>query len=179
MSYYDEALPYLKASRPHDIPDFQAKYNAGKAKILAAQQLFRLMSVEETRAWNRVAPPGATGMNPALMRTLFVGGGGYTSKWFTFDRPYLFNRQTINVPGGRDGQQFLMVLALGHEMKNTLVKKLLPDVRLDGLPDVMKSDSCRCKVEGGTVTLGVSLPVLEKMAINMQVEQLGARMVPR
>lgn len=72
-----------------------------------------------------------------------------------------------------------MVLPLGHEMKNTILKKLLPDVKLDGIPDHMKTDSCRCKVEGGTITLGISLPVLEKMAINMTVELLGARITPR
>jgi hypothetical protein len=178
MSYYDEALTYLKQARPAAIPEFQTKYAAGKAKILSAENLFRLMSHEETEAWNRVSKPGETKMNPAMMQTLFHGGGGYTSKWFTFDRPYLFNRQTINQPGGRDGQGFLLILALGHEMKNTLLKKLLPDVNLDGIPHHMKTDSCRCKVEGGTITLGISLPVLEKMAVNMTIEHLGARITP-
>ena len=176
MSYYDEALPYIKQTRPSDIPEFQTKYAAGKAKILAAEHLFRLMSAEESQVWSRVAPAGTKGMTPSLMQSLFVGGGGYTSKWFTFDRPYLFNRQTINEPGGRDGQTFLMTLPLGHEMKNTLIKKLLPDVRLDGIPQHMKTDSCRCKVEGGTITLGIALPVLEKMAINMSIEHLGGRL---
>jgi hypothetical protein len=113
-----------------------------------------------------------------MIHRIFVGGGGYTSKWFTFDRPYLFNRQTINEPGGRDGQGFLMILTLGHELKNTLIKKMLPDVNLSGIPDALKSDSCRCKVEGGTVTIGISLPVLEKIAINMNIEHLGARLTP-
>ncbi len=178
MSYYDEAVTYLKRVRPADIPEFQMKYAAGKAKLLAAEQLFRLMSHDETQAWNLVSPPSATGMNPRLMNTLFKGGGGYTSKWFTFDRPYLFNRQTLNQPGGRDGQGFVMILQLGYEMKNTLLKKMLPDVNLDGIPEHMKTDSCRCKVEGGTITLGISLPVLEKMAINMTIEHLGARRTP-
>jgi hypothetical protein len=178
MSYYDEAIPYLKATRPFDIPEFQTKYAAGKAKILASEHLFRLMSVEETKVWNKASPPNSHGMHPNVMASLFVGGGAYTSKWFTFDRPYLFNRQTINEPGGREGQGFLMVILLNHEMKNTIVKKLLPDVKLDGLPQPMKTDSCRCKVEGGTITLGLSLPVLEKMAINMTIEQLGARLTP-
>jgi hypothetical protein len=136
------------------------------------------MSTEEATMWNRVAPPTATKMSASLMQNLFVGGGSYTSKWFTFDRPYLFGRQTINQPGGRDGQGLLMVLPLGHEMKNTLLKKLLPDTILHGIPQYMKIDSCRCKVEGGTITLGISLPVLEKMAINMNIEHLGARITP-
>ena len=178
MSYYEETIPYLKKVRPTDIPDFQTKYAAGKAKILAAQHLFRLMSPEEAQVWNRVSPPNATGMKPDMIETVFHGGGGYTSKWFTFDRPYLFNRQTINEPGGREGQGFLMILQLGHEMKNTIIKKLLPDVSLDGIPQHMKHDSCRCKVEGGTVTLGLSLPIMQKMAINMKVEHLGARLTP-
>ncbi len=118
-------------------------------------------------------------MNASLMRNLFVGAGGYTSKWFTFDRPYLFGRQTINQPGGREGQGLLMVLPLGHAMKNTLLKKLLLDTILQGIPQNMKKDFCRCKVEGGTITLGISLPVLEKMAINMNIEHLGARVTPR
>jgi hypothetical protein len=176
MSYYAEALKYLKATRPGDIPDFEMKYSVGKAKILGAERLFRLMSANEAEVWNGVSPANSENMDPSLIKTVFVGGGGYTSKWFTFDRPYLFNRQTINEPGGREGQGFLMVLTLGHEMKNTLLKKLLPDVRLDGIPQHMKTDSCRCKVEGGTVTLGISLPVLEKMAINMTIEHLGARL---
>lgn len=37
-------------------------------------------------------------------------------------------------------------------------------------------DSCRCKVEGGTITLGIALPVLETMAINMSIEHLGGRL---
>lgn len=178
MSYYDEALPYLKETRPEDIPEFQSKYAAGRDKILAAENLFRLMSEAEAKVWNEVAAPDTDKMESELMHTLFQGGGGYTSKWFTFDRPYLFNRQTINAPGGREGQGFLMVLPLKHEMKNTILKKLLPDVKLDGIPDHMKTDSCRCKVEGGTITLGISLPVLEKMAINMTIEHLGGRITP-
>jgi hypothetical protein len=118
-------------------------------------------------------------MNPASMRQLFIGGGGYTSKWFTFDRPYLFGRQKINQPGGREGQGFLMVLPLTHELKNTILKKLLPDVSLNGFPQEMKTGSCRCKVEGGTMTLGISQPVLEKIARNMNIEHIGARMTPR
>jgi hypothetical protein len=176
MSYYDEAVVYIKKLRPADMPEFESKFAAGKAKILGAEHLFRLMSPEESEVWNRVAPPGAKGMTPSLMQSLFVGGGGYTSKWFTFDRPYLFNRQKLNEPGKREGQTFLMTLPLGHEMKNTLIKKLLPDVRLDGIPQHMKTDSCRCKVEGKTITLGISLPVLEKMAINMNIEHLGGRL---
>jgi hypothetical protein len=178
MSYYDEAIRYLKKARPEDIPEFQTKYQAGVAKILSAERLFRLMSPDEAKIWSQVSFPQSMGMDPELMKTLFVGGGGYTSKWFTFDRPYLFGRQTINQHGGRDGQGLLMTLPLGHEMKNTILKKLLPDVKLDGLPDRLKSDSCRCKVEGGTITLGISLPVLEKMAINMTIEHLGGRITP-
>lgn len=177
MSYYDQAVTILKTARPKDIPEFQQKYAAGRTKILTANSLFRLMSHEESQAWSRVAKPDTTGMMPVMMHTLF-GGGGYTSKWFTFDRPYRFNRQTINEPGGREGQGFLIVIPLNHEMKNTLVNKLLPDVSLAGLPDVLKSDSCRCKVEGGTITLGVSLPVLQKIATNMSIEHLGARLTP-
>ena len=179
MSYYEEAINHLKMSHPQNIPVFERVYALGKAKILAAQHLFRLMSTEEAAVWNRVAPPTATKMNASLMRNLFIGGGGYTSKWFTFDRPYLFGRQTINQPGEREGQGLLMVIPLGHEMKNTLLKKLLPDTILHGIPQHMKSDSCRCKVEGETITLGISLPVLEKMAINMNIELLGARITPR
>ena len=178
MSYHDEAIKQLKQSHPQNIPEFERVYAAGKAKILAAQHLFRLMSTEEATVWNRVAPPTATKMNASLMRNLFVGGGGYTSKWFTFDRPYLFGRQTINQPGGRDGQGLLMVIPLRHEMKNTLLKKLLPDTILQGIPQHMKTDSCRCKVEGGTITLGIPLSVLEKMAINMNIEHLGGRITP-
>ncbi|HEY4358630.1 MAG TPA: hypothetical protein VGN16_22985 [Acidobacteriaceae bacterium] len=178
MSYFDQAIPYLKKVRPKDIPEFQTKYSAAKAKILAANHLFRLMSPEEATVWNKVAPPGSDGISPTMIPLLFAGGGGYTSKWFTFDRPYLFNRQEINVPGGRDGQGMLLTIALGHEMKNTLLKKMLPDVSLQGIPEALKSDSCRCKVEGGTITIGISIPVLEKIAGNMQVEHLGARLVP-
>lgn len=178
MSYYEEALVHLKKVRPNDIPDFQMKYAAGKAKILASEHLFRLLSVDEAKVWASAVTADSAAMNPAMMQSLFVGGGGYTSKWFTFDRPYLFNRQTINEPGGRDGQGFLMVMPLKHEMKNTLLKKMLPDVRLSGIPEQLKNDSCRCKVEGGTVTLGIALPVLEKMAINMTIERLGARITP-
>jgi hypothetical protein len=177
MSYYDEALDYMKG-RPDDIPGFQAKYAAGKDRILTAEHLFRLMSPEEAAIWNRVSPPNSTGMNPAQIGDVFIGGGGYMTKWFTFDRPYLFGRQAINQPGGREGQGFLMVLRLGHEMKNTIIKKLLPDVKLDGIPQHMKDGSCRCKVEGGTITLGIPLPVLKKMAINMTIERLGARTTP-
>ncbi|MEO6563754.1 MAG: hypothetical protein ABIN99_12040 [Nitrosospira sp.] len=179
MSYYERAIPHLKQVRPTDIPEFQEKYTAGKAKILSSKQLFRLMSKDEAETWSRVSKPNTTGMNPELIQTVFSGGGTYTSKWFTFDRPYLFNRQTINQPGGRDGQGFLMILQLEHEMKNTIIKKLLPDVKLDGIPQNMKNDSCRCKVEGGTITLGLSLPVMKKMAVNMTIEHLGARLTPR
>ena len=114
MSYYDEAVVYIKKLRPADMPEFESKFAAGKAKILGAEHLFRLMSPEESEVWNRVAPPGAKGMTPSLMQSLFVGGGGYTSKWFTFDRPYLFNRQKLNEPGKREGQTFLMTLPLGQ-----------------------------------------------------------------
>ncbi|MFM2027237.1 MAG: hypothetical protein RLZZ339_1954 [Cyanobacteriota bacterium] len=178
MSYYDEAIKHLKLIRPDDIPNFQMRYQAGKSKILASERLFRLMSHDEAILWNRLSPPNAEGMPPELMHTLFMGGGGYTSKWFTFDRPYLFGRQAINVPGGREGQGFLMILLLGFEMKNTILKKLLPDVRLAGLPDNLKDSSCRCKVEGGTITLGIPLLALEKMAKNMIVERLSARLTP-
>jgi hypothetical protein len=178
MSYYEEALPILKRLRPTDVPEFQMKYSSGKAKILFSEYLFRLMLVDEAAIWNKVAPPGSIQMQPAMMKTLFVGGGGYTSKWFTFDRPYLFTRQKLNTPGGREGQGFLMTIPLGHEMKNTLIKKMLPDVSLQGLPEALKSDSCRCKVESGTITLGISMPVLEKIAINMSIEHLGGRITP-
>ena len=178
MSYHDEAIKQLKQSHPQNIPEFERVYAAGKAKILAAQRLFRLMSIEEARVWNRIAPPTATKMNASLMRYVFVGGGLYTSTWFAFDRPYLFSRQTINVHGGRDGQGLIMVIPLGHEMKNTLLKKLLPDMILQGISTHMKTDSCRCKVEGGTITLGIPLSVLEKMAINMNIEHLGGRITP-
>ena len=47
------------------------------------------------------------------------------------------------------------------------------------VPQAMKTDSCRCKMEGRTITLGISLPVLEKMAINMNIEHLGGRITPR
>lgn len=178
MGYFEEAIPILKRLRPTDIPEFQQKYSSGKAKILASDYLFRLMSVTEMAIWNKVAPQGSTGIQPPMMKLLFEDGGSYTSKWFTFDRPYLFNRQTLNEEGGREGQGFLMTIPLNHEMKNTLIKKLLPDVNLQGLPDTLKKDSCRCKVEGGTITLGISLPVLEKIAINMSVEHLGGRLTP-
>jgi hypothetical protein len=178
MSYYDEAIELLKQNHPQTIPEFQRLYAVGRAKILAAQKLFRLMSPDEATVWNRVAPPTATNMNASLMRNLFVGGG-YARKWFTFDRPYLFGRQTINQLGEREGQGLLMVILLGHEMKNTLLKKLLPDTNLQGIPEHMKTDSSRCKNEGGTITLGIPLPVLEKMAINMNIEHVGARITPR
>jgi hypothetical protein len=71
------------------------------------------------------------------------------AKWFTFDRPYLFTRQQINVRGEREGQGFLMAIPLTHELKDTLIKKMLPDVNLQGIPDALKTDSCRWKVEGG------------------------------
>jgi len=178
MSFYDQAIAVLKSTRPSDIADFQTKYAAGKAKILASDHLFRLMSVEESKKWTLVSPPGTKEMSPSLMPKIFEGGGGYTSKWFTFERPYVFTRQKINEPGGREGQGFLMTIILGHEMKNTLIKKLLPDVSLNGFSEELKANSCRCKVEGGTVTLGISLPVLEKMAINMEIEHLGGRVTP-
>ncbi|MFI8384884.1 hypothetical protein [Pseudomonas sp. NPDC079086] len=177
MSYREEAIKILLKSYPEKVPEFKRVYDLGRAKILAAQYLFRLMSKEKAAEWSRVAPPISKKMDASLMRYLFVGGGGYTSKWFTFDRPYLFRRQTINQLGGREGQGLLMVIPLEHEMKNTLIKKL-PDTNLEGVPQHMKTDSCRCKVEGGTITLVISLPVLEKMAINMSIAHLGARITP-
>ncbi len=54
MSYHDEAIKHLKQSHPHNIPGFERVYALGKAKILAAQHLFRLMSAEEAGAWNRL-----------------------------------------------------------------------------------------------------------------------------
>ena len=179
MSYRDEAINILKNSYPENIPEFELVYALGRAKILAAQYLFRLMSKEEAAEWDRVAPTASTKMDASLMRYLFLGDGIYMSKWFAFDRPYLFGRQSVNKPGGRDGQCLLMVVPLTHEMKNTLLIKLMPHTILLGIPQHMKTDSCRCKVEGGTVTLGISLPVLEKMAVNMTIQHLGARITPR
>ncbi len=178
MSYHDEAIRWLKAGHATRIPEFETVYAAGKKRIMEAQKLFRLMSPAEAAAWNCIAPVTNGRISPASIHSLFVGGGGYTSKWFTFDRPYLFGRQAINQPGGREGQGMLMIVDLNHEMKNTLIKKLLPDVPLHGIPQPVKAGSCRCKLEGGVVTLGISIPVLERIAINMHIEHLGMRITP-
>ncbi len=177
MSYYDEALVLLKRKRPEAVLDFQTKYAAGKAKISAATQLFRVMSHAETLIWNKISPPGSTAMDPVLMKTL-IGGGSYTSIWFTFDRPYVFNRQAINDPKNREGQHFVMVMTLRHQMKTILIDTMIPDVSLKGIKEDIKKGSCRCKVEGGTITLGLSLPVLEQMALSMTIEHLGGHLIP-
>ena len=136
------------------------------------------MSQEEAALWNQVAPPNAEKMSRELMHSVFVGGGGYRSKWFSFDRPYLFGRQAINQPGGREGQEVLMVIPLRFEVKDTLIKKLLPDTNLNGVSEELRDGSCRCKVEGKTITIGISLPVLERIAQNMTIQHLGGRLTP-
>ena len=177
MSYYEEALVSLNQTRPEAVADFRTRYAAGKAKIAKANQLFRLMSYEETQIWNKISPPGATQMNAVLMKTLFQGSR-YNSSWFTFDRPYVFNRQAINDPKNREGQTFVMVLNLAQNMKIILIGNMLPDVSLKGIPADIKKGSCRCKDEGGVITLGIPLPVLEQMASNMTIEHLGGHLIP-
>jgi len=107
MSYRDEAVNILKQSYPQSIPEFERVYALGRAKILAAQYLFRLMSVEEAAEWNRIVPPNSTNMDASLMRHLFLGDSIYIFKWFSFDRPYLFGRQTINKQEGEMGKAYL------------------------------------------------------------------------
>ncbi len=177
MSYYDEALALLEQSRPEAVADFRLKYLAGKAKIAGANQLFRVMSYEEMQVWNKIAPPGSTAMNAALMETLFVGTR-YNSTWLTFDRPYVFNRQAVNEPQNREGQQFVMVLNLRNQTKEILTNTMIPDVSLQGISQAIRKGSCRCKVEGGTITLGLPLPVLKQMAPNTTIEKLGGHLIP-
>jgi len=178
MSYYDQALVLLNYRDDwQQMAEFNRLYASGKEKIMASDYLIRLMSKEESICWNEVAPIGAA-FQPERIANLF-GAGGDLFKWFAFDRPYLFSRQTVNVVGGREGQGFVMVIPLKHEMKNTLIKKLLPASGLGGLPREMVVNSCRCKKEGSTITLGIPKSILEKMSINMSIERIGARITPR
>ena len=188
MSYHDKALPYLKKSNPCEIGIFEKKYKQGVNKIMSATHIFRLMSFEESQSWNKLSAPDSTGVKPTLIKLVFnPDTSQYHRKWFTFDRPYRFSRQTINqrdtpkknIANTREGQEFLMVISLSYPLKHTIIKKMLPDVTLRGLPKNMLKDSSRCKIEGGTITLGLSLAVLEKIAINLTIEKLGGRLVPR
>jgi|GEM_PF-2730112 len=187
MSYHDEAFVRLKKSNPAIITKFELRYQLGIQKLQNAIHLFRLMSYEETQSWKNLSTPGATGINPTLIKRVFnPNASQYARKWFTFDRPYRFNRQIINqrsnnnrgIQNTREGQEFLLVIPLSHSVKNTIIKKLLPDISLQGfLPAEMLKNSSRCKTEGGTVTLGLPLAVLERIARNLTIEKLGGRLV--
>ncbi|EHM46865.1 hypothetical protein [Hafnia alvei] len=179
MGYYENALMALKQSRPHDVPEFEFKYRAAVSKLMTAEKLFRLMGPGEASLWNNIAPTLSHRADPDSFDTLFrTGAATYTPSWFSFDRPYLFGRQKTNVPDNREGQTMLMVIAINYELRHALIKKMIPDVNLQGMPEELKINSCRCKVEGGVITLGISLPVLKKISSHLTIEHLGGHINP-
>lgn len=185
--YSDRAIQYLKGHSPTTIYEFQRVHALCMNKILSSFRLCRCMSVQEAEAWGRISPPGSMRissdlsglLNPSLLETMWTGESRKNPvilKWFSFDRPYLFKKYNVNENGIREGQEFLMTLPLTFEIKAALIKRLLADVSVQALPSEMKANSCRGKVEGGTLTLGISLPLIERISGHLTIEKLGHRL---
>lgn len=68
-----------------------------------------------------------------------------------------------------------MTIPLTFEVKAALIKRLLADVNVHGIPEEMRANACRGKNEGGTLTLGIPLSLLERMSSYLSIESLGRR----
>lgn len=185
MSYIDLAVSQLKQTSPMLIPEFQRQQSMCVARVWAASRLCRFMSAQEAAAWGQLSPSGGrmnsdmSGLlNPHLLETMLAGESERKPiilKWFSFDRPYLFHKYNINEVGVREGQEYLMTLPIGFEVKAALVKRLLPDLPMNGLSKELRAGACRGKNEGGTITIGIPLQLLEKLSSRLSIERLGGR----
>ncbi|HEY3983570.1 hypothetical protein [Cedecea sp.] len=188
MAYKDLVIKNLKQTSPTTIYEFQRIHSLCVNRILTATRLCRCMSALEAAAWDKVSLPGSKRMssnlsgllNPILMETMRASESEYKPvilKWFSFDHPYLFKKYNVNEADMREGQEYLMVLPIGFEVKAALIKRLLPDVSMKGISQQIRADACRGKVEGGTVTLGIPLSLLERISSQLSIERLGHRIL--
>jgi len=196
-----DSLPTNSWRKFHDL------YKEACIKIDNSNTLFRVMSEEECiscRKYCNHDEGGELQMDTNLIEKW--SSINYARTWFSLDRPYRFSRQIANfknnpyrnINNTYKGTEFMMITKMEQKHKDYLKYFLLPDYKTKEIERLLKKmtsrygkfsgtgrlikkvneSSCRCKNEGGVITLALSKTALTTVFRDMKVKKLGFRLTP-